>query len=220
MRVFQHASIVFVALGLIYSSCTKDKGVKSPTVSARVNSAQCFPYDSCVVRFSLETKGTTSPIQVTWIEPSVLSGTSDLSILLDPDQKLKARVQDAKSNLIFLDTVFRKANFDSLVFDYRLPVLGKYKGLLRYKSAEFDGVNWFFVYSAFVPSEIEISVNTNFTCLNISGFGPNSPMTYNFHKSLFFGHRTTGFFENDSVYITYQPALGPSWNIFKGKRSD
>lgn len=225
MKLHLTFPIVCIVISLAYSSCTKDKGpnpITTPapaiaSVSAKVNSAVCFPFDSCVVRFSLDIKGMTPPIQVTWIEPSVLNGTSDLSILLETDQKLKARVQDAQSNSVLLDTLLRKANFDSLVYDYRLPVLGKYKGLSGSSQMYFDGVNWVLTYGPSVPSEVEISANTNFAFLNIGGFGPNSPMSYDFNKTQFSGYHTTGYFKNDSLFIDYQPGLGPSWQSFKGK---
>jgi hypothetical protein len=184
MKLHLTFPIVCIVISLAYSSCTKDKGpnpITTPapaiaSVSAKVNSAVCFPFDSCVVRFSLDIKGMTPPIQVTWIEPSVLSGSSDLSILLETDQKLKARVQDAQSNSVLLDTMLHKANFDSLVYDYRLPVLGKYKGLSGSSQMYFDGVNWVHIYGPSVPAELEIIKDANFKAIKLKGFGIDLPI--------------------------------------------
>ncbi len=171
MRVLQHIPMVFVAVVLAYSSCTKDKAAKpveipapsvSNSVTAKVNSAICFPFDSCVVNFSLDIKGMSPPIQVTWLEPSYLSGSNDLNILLETDQKLKVRVEDAGSNLIVLDTVIRKSSFDSLVYDYRLPVLGKYFGIEQSSSMIFDGTTWVYTQGPELPSELEVLRDANF----------------------------------------------------------
>ncbi|MBL7900544.1 MAG: hypothetical protein JNK73_00995 [Bacteroidia bacterium] len=228
MKLHLTFPIVCIVISLAYSSCTKDKGpnpITTPapaiaSVSAKVNSAVCFPFDSCVIRFSLDIKGMTPPIQVTWMEPSVLNGTSDLSILLETDQKLMARLQDAQSNSVLLDTVLRKANFDSLVYDYRLPVLGKYKGLSGSSQMYFDGVNWVHIYGPSVPAELEIIKDANFKAIKLKGFGIDLPMWYNFNSSTFIGYHTNGKFSMDSVFISYQPGLGPSWEGFRGKHVD
>lgn len=228
MKVSLLASIVFVAIGLTYPSCTKDKAAKpitapapvSASVSAKVNSAVCFPFDSCVVRFSLDITGMTPPVQITWLEPNTLSGTDNLSILLQTDQRLKASIKDANSNLCLLDTMLLKSNFDSLVYDYRLPVLGKYSGFSRTSQIYFDGVNWVTSYGAMLPAELEIIKDANFKAIKLKGFGIDLPMWYNFNSSTFIGYHTNGNFSMDSVFISYQPGLGPSWKGFRGKHVD
>lgn len=218
MKNAWHIALISLVTAFTHSSCSKDKAAvpvssdvpAKVSVGAKVNSAVCYPYDSCIVHFSLEIKGFTPPIQVTWLEPNVLNGASDLSILLGTEQKLKARVEDAQSHMLMLDTVFRKTDFDSLVFDYRIPDLGKYKGNTQNSSMYFDGANWVTTYGPINPAELEIMKDADFGSIKLKGFGSNSPMWYRFHTSQFLGYHTNGFFSQDSVFISYQVGLGPS----------
>ncbi len=164
----------------------------------------------------------TPPIKVTWLEPSYLVGDNNLVVLLEADQLLKARVEDAKSNSILLNTVLRKTDFDSLVYDYRLPILGKYKGFSQSSWVHYDGVNYVLTYGPLIADELEVVKDQNyFGAIKLNGFGiEGSSLSYNFHLSTFQGHRMNGLFRTDSISITYQPTLAPNWQSFRGKHSN
>lgn len=91
-----------------------------------VKSLICYPDDSISLRFELSPKDGTEPYSYQWIIPDTLEGSGPFTVNLKEDLKILVKITDANSKQLDYSLTIKKDTIDSLKYDYRNLIVGKY----------------------------------------------------------------------------------------------
>jgi hypothetical protein len=206
-------------------SCVKEDDIPVPPnpdsfeLRLSVDKIVCYPNDSIRLTYAVATLGALAPLTYTWIQPLTNSGAGPFNVQLSADQPILLEVTDARAITRRLETIIQKDTIDSLRYDWRELYLADYTGLKTIQQLVQDSLgNWIMVTNTYTDTVTVSKEPFYFSQLKFS-ICPSCICTdYTQHQ--FLGYHTGLHFtpQLDSLYIGYQPGLGPYWVSFRGKK--
>lgn len=86
----------------------------------------CYPNDSISICFEVSPRDGNGSYTYNWIMPDTLKGSGPFTVNLVEDMKLSVKIKDANSKQLDFSYLIKKDTIDSLKYDYRNHVIGRY----------------------------------------------------------------------------------------------
>lgn len=213
-RIFKIAIALVVFVNLC--ACKKtDKTSESPiTATFEESNIICYPFDTTSVSLKILVSGGKAPYSISW-DQTIKKGTGPFAFLFKTTTDHVVTVNDASGNSkVFYYTLYRK-NYDSLVHDYRNPLLGEYDGVTYSSQYVSSGNTFIIVSTAPQPITLLVGKSPNFRLLNVSLIPQD--LSYDYRKGYLSGG---GYLKADSLVCKYPTNNAPSWQTYKTKKKN
>jgi hypothetical protein len=185
-------------------------------VNLELSALTCYPDDSILMTFRINSTNGIAPYMYNWINPDSLVGGGPFTVGLKSNLVLNGEVFDADSNKMEFHYEVLRDTIDFLEFDYRNRVVGLYDCRVVYRATTQDILGNFITHETIYQDTIEVSKHSEFKMLKIS----NLPdVNYNFKDLSFEAYHTSGHFKADSISLYYfQTPVGLYNWTYKGKK--
>ena len=227
--------VVLIIVFITIYSCKKDKGLIELEGNFEVKNIVCYPYDTTTVNLTAKISGGKRPYIYYW-NANPIKGEDNTNIKFKTKTNGFVKVVDADNQTKTFTYNVERNKFDSLVYDYRNPIIGNYDCMLTQWRLSPGGANYHYnpvSYSLIIKkaanfSKITINVGigtTSYTDVdilynnvggNFSGIYYNNPadtmFPYNYYNY-------NGNLNKDSIHFKYYPLGGYAWRKeYAGKK--
>lgn len=213
-------ALFIIFIWVISTSCEKSEKT-TLNVDVAINEVFCYPNDSVLIDFSIIVDGGTAPYEFDWKNPSDYIGGGPFKLNLKDNLLIELSVADAKNEVANFNYLIRKDTIDSLKYDYRDIVTGKYIGIHYFIDVSMDSNNQYTILdTTYWNDTILILKDTEYNNLEITGWRENYIVKYDYKNLKFgFSNYTYGnFFDSDSIFIHYYGGQAPPWDEFRGRK--